>query len=40
MNQCYEGYGSEAASNADKLVIQVILEQEHEEAEPRTESAN
>jgi hypothetical protein len=28
MNQCYEEYSSEAASNTDKLVIQVILEQE------------
>jgi phage FluMu gp28-like protein len=28
MNQCYEEYGSEAASNTDKLVVQVILEQE------------
>jgi hypothetical protein len=40
MNQCYEGYGSEAASSTDKLVIRVILEQENEEAEPRTESAS
>jgi hypothetical protein len=28
MNQCYEEYGSEAASNTDKLVIEVMLEHE------------